>query len=210
MSNTCSAASVLQCWWDEEKAVMKKVTVHTASPSLSLYVLSMGNFTHPTLPFCVRIISTNPISLNLQWKCIDPLPAALWGVNQASSPRICSFTLALRASRDVRLRDLAAPIDKNPAFNVTQPSVRLCGAACSHGMSRMRLKRDLWGLLEKRAYLQFVWCKYLGVYFTGDDGHHLQFHIYRWHSPSQPAAMGLIKSLFRVKIRSRNATLGPV
>lgn len=73
-----------------------------------------------------------PSPLNLHCKCIEPLPAALWGFNQAclipvASPRICGFTLALRASRDVRLRDLAAPIDKNPALNLTQPCMRLWG-----------------------------------------------------------------------------------
>lgn len=67
-----------------------------------------------------------------------------------------------------------------------------------------------WHRLEERAYLHFVWRKYLGVYFTSDDGHHLQFHIYRWHSPSRSETMGLIKSLCRVKILYRKATLGPV
>lgn len=67
-----------------------------------------------------------------------------------------------------------------------------------------------WHRLEERAYLHFVWRKYLDVYFTSDDGHHLQFHIYRWHSPSRSETMGLIKSLCRVKILYRNATLGPV
>lgn len=67
-----------------------------------------------------------------------------------------------------------------------------------------------WHRLEERAYLHFVWRKYLGVYFTSDDGHHLQFHIYRWHSPSRSETMGLIKSLCRVKILYTNATLGPV
>lgn len=67
-----------------------------------------------------------------------------------------------------------------------------------------------WHRLEERAYLHFVWRKYLGVYFTSDDGHHLQFHIYRWHSPSRSETMGLIKSLCRIKILYTNATLGPV
>lgn len=74
--------------------------------------------------------------------------------------------------------------------------------ACGSKVHRRRL--------EERAYLHFVWRKYLGVYFTSDDGHHLQFHIYRWHSPSRSETVGLIKSLCRVKILCRNATLGPV
>ena len=33
-------------------------------------------------------------------------------------------------------------------------------------------------------YLHFVGRKHLCIYLAGDDGHHLQFHIYRWHSLS--------------------------
>lgn len=92
----------------------------------------------------------------------------------------------------------AAPIDKNPHLResciqrhqhmhtLLQASMQSVGpeqtAAQSHykGKNRDLQRRAFWW----KPYLHFVWCKHIGVYFAGDDGHHLQFHIYRWHSLS--------------------------
>lgn len=117
--------------------------------SLTFSVCASHGQCHTSHP-CLRIIPTPPHTKppsppNFPWKMhtcqLQPLPAALWGFNQACLISRSAVSLWRCARRgDVRLRDPAAPIDKNPAFNVTQPCMRFCGAAW---VGAMRLKRAL-------------------------------------------------------------------
>lgn len=69
----------------------------------------------------------------------------------------------------------------------------------------LAIRHYLW-----RPYLHFVWCKHLDVYFAGDDGHHLQFHVYRWHSPSwlgTKMKWSSKKKKSKESVGSRNLTL---
>lgn len=105
------------------------------------------------------------------------------------------FLCVAQGAPDAHLHALPLIKRRRAAFNVSKTCMHFHRAACRQPPSKMKRKKTAAHAENKgkvfimcssvrftgEPYLHFVWRKHFGVYFAGDDGHHLQFHIYRWH-----------------------------
>lgn len=145
-------------------------------------------------------IALRASSYNCIWSLTHTLTHTQWFLRKnirAFSSNFCnSFSVnhcGVHARR-VRLPEMRLPLIKilvwgRAAFNVTQDIHALLQgqhavAPSKHCCTTTPQKAGFIStcIFMGEPYLHFIWCKHLNIYFAGDDGHHLQFHIYRWHS----------------------------